>query len=194
MDYRRIVKQGHWVHKTKENAVSLEVVGCDYHRKTVTLSSGETMSMDNILKTHMIPTPEGIDIGRFEKMALLGNLDKESNQPRENIEVYKDVVDQVIEQANTNTSTEIPIEEKAPAQTLSTEDRMVLDAITMSSGEETTIKADVDITFGFDINKIVKLTKMFKIDSDKVVDIILSSEDGIDSLKSILKGVVDNID
>lgn len=197
-DYNRIVREGLWVHKTKEKSPCLEVIGCDYHRKTVTIVGGEQMDMEALVKDYMIPSLEGMDLGRLEKESLLGGLDKEGNQPRNfEDEPFVDTVDEVLKQAPQYIQETIPqtsqIINTNKVVELTSEQRMLRDALNISKGNKTTIETDVKIEFDFDVNKIIQLSKMFEIDSDKVVDIILSTDDGIEILKDVLRGVVRKI-
>lgn len=207
----RTVREGLWVHKTKEDSICLDVVGCDYHREKVTLVDGTVMTMEDLTNSYMIPTLEGMDLGHIEKENLLGKLDKESNQPRQ--PKYMDEVEQVLENHDSTESFEldtigipkpvtgsdivmkssdVPSLEYKNTE-LTSEQRMVLDAIGISKGEDTVIDANVSVKFDFDIKKVVTLAKMFNIDNGDVAEIILSSEKGSEILKSILTSVIISI-
>lgn len=188
MDYSKIVQEGMWVHKTIEKSPSIEVIGCDFHRKTVTLPDNRTMDMETLVKDYMIPRFEGVDLGRFETDQLLGGLNKESNQPRQ---IYKDEVDQVIEKAENVTvvhEKSINLEEElTPSQ------RMLFDSINLTSGQETKVDTDIQANFNFDIKKIIQMAKIFDIDSENVVKSILATENGQQTLELILTNIVDTM-
>lgn len=195
-DYRGKIFEGMWVHRTKEESKSLEVIGCDYHRGVVTLVDGTTMEMDSFYKNYMFPRLEGMDIGDFERQAILGGLSKESNEPRKTKETpktaYKDEVEVVIDNADESDASEVipkqPIENE-----LTAEQRMLFDSINLTKGDETTVNENVSIVFDFDISKIIKMSKMFDISSDDVVKVILETESGADVIKNILKAIVESL-
>lgn len=191
MDYSKIVQEGMWVHKTIEKSPSIEVIGCDFHRKTVTLTDNRTMDMEKLVKDYMIPRFEGVDLGRFETDQLLGGLNKESNQPRQ---IYKDEVDQVIEKAeNFAFLSEKSIKLEEEEVELPPSQRMLFDSINLTSGQETKVQTNIQANFNFDIKKIIQMAKIFDIDSENVVKSILATENGKQTLELILTNIVDTM-